>query len=295
VNKEGFYDHAALEKLLTTHNGLHGNKRVRLLALSGASNITGTCNDLAAIGSITKKYGTRLLVDAAQLAAHRNIEMEACGIDYLVFSGHKMYAPFGTGVLVARKGLLNYGHEEMTHIEASGAENIGGIAALGKALLLLKQIGFDAIEAEEQKLLSKALSGLAGIPGIKIHGYTGSMESEIKHHTAVIAFEIKNTLNSSLAKRLAGQGGIGTRFGCHCAHLMLKYLLDFTPAQDRIQRYVLKMVPIINLQGLLRVSFGLQNSESDVDVMLESLQQKGRLSRKQMNDYIEERFQLVYG
>ena len=82
---------------------------------------------------------------------------------------------------------------------------------MGKALLLLKKIGFDTIEAEEQKLLRKALSQLAGITGIRIHGYTGSNESETKNHTAVIAFDIKNNLNSSLAKKLAGQGGIGTR------------------------------------------------------------------------------------
>ena len=161
-------------------------------------------------------------------------------------------------------------------------------------MLLLKQIGFDTIEAEEQKLLRKALGGLAGIAGIRIHGYTGRTESETKHHTAVIAFEIKNKLNSSLAKRLAGQGGIGTRFGCHCAHLLLKFLLDFSPAQDRIQRHVLKIVPILNLQGVLRVSFGLQNTENDVDVMLECIQQKGKLGRKKFNDYLNHRIALVF-
>lgn len=296
VDKDGFYDLEALENLLRDYNesGLHGNKRISLVALSGASNITGTCNDLVATGKLIRRFGAKFLVDAAQLVAHRPIDMEAFNIDYLAFSGHKMYAPFGTGVLVARKNLLNFKKEEIMRIQASGNETLGGIAALGKALLLLKQIGFDTIEAEEQKLLRKALSGLAGIPGITIHGYTETMESETKHHTAVIAFEIKNKLNSSLAKRLAGQGGIGTRFGCHCAHLLLKSLLDFSPAQDRIQRYVLKAIPILNLQGLLRVSFGLQNTENDVDVMLECLQRKGRLSRKKFNDYLNHRISLVF-
>ena len=296
VDKAGFFDLVALENLLRDYNesGLHGNKRISLVALSGASNITGTCNDLATIGNLTRRFGAQFLVDAAQLAAHRSIDMESLGIDYLAFSGHKMYAPFGTGVLIARKNLLNFRNEEMKHIQASGTENIGGIAALGKALILLKKIGFDTIEAEEQKLLRKALNGLADIKGIRIHGYAGSNESEIKQHTAVISFEIKNSLNSSLAKKLAGQGGIGTRYGCHCAHLLLKYLLDFSPTQDRIQRYVLKIIPILNLQGLLRVSFGLQNTENDVDQMLECLQQKGKLSSKIFNDYLDQRKSLVF-
>jgi selenocysteine lyase/cysteine desulfurase len=296
VDKDGFYDLEALEKLLRDYNesGLHGNKRIGLVALSGASNITGTCNDLAATGKLIRRFGAKFLVDAAQLAAHRSIDMASLNIDYLAFSGHKMYAPFGTGVLIARKNLLNFKLQERRRIQASGNENIGGIAALGKALFLLNQIGFDTIEAEEQKLLRKAISGLAGIPGVTIHGYTGRTENETKHHTAVIPFEIKNNLNSSLAKRLAGQGGIGTRFGCHCAHLLLKSLLDFSPAQDQIQRYVLKIVPILNLQGVLRVSFGLQNTENDVDVMLQSLQQKGGLSRKKFNDYLNHRIAAVF-
>ena len=296
VDKAGFFDLKALENLLRDFNesDLHGNKRISLVTLNGASNITGTCNDLATIGKLVKRFGAKFLVDAAQLAAHRNINMEALNIDYLAFSGHKMYAPFGTGVLIARKNLLNFNNEEMKHIEASGAENIGGIAALGKALLLLKQVGFDTIEAEEQKLLRKALSGLAGITNLKIHGYTGNNVSEIKHHTAVVSFEIKNNLNSSLAKRLASQGGIGTRFGCHCAHLLLKDLLDFTPSQERLQRNALKIIPILNLQGLLRISFGLQNTENDVDVMLESLQQRGKISREKFNEYLNHRVSMVF-
>lgn len=296
VDKAGFFDLEALEKLLRDYNesALHGLKRISLVALSGASNITGTCNDLATVGKLVRRFGAKFLVDAAQLAAHRNINMESLNIDYLAFSGHKMYAPFGTGVLIARKNLLNFKNEEMKHIEASGDENIGGIAALGKALILLKQIGFETIEAEEQNLLRKALSGLAGITDLKIHGYTGDNGSETTHHTAVISFEIKNNLNSSLAKRLAAQGGIGTRFGCHCAHLLLKYLLDFTPSQDRLQRNILKIVPILNLQGLLRISFGLQNTENDVDVMLESLQQRGKFSREKFKDYLNHRLSMVF-
>ena len=81
--------------------------------MSGASNVLGVCNNLAEISRIVHRYGARLLVDAAQLVAHRKVDMEGCGIDYLAFSAHKVYAPFGCGVLVVKKGLLNFSSAEL--------------------------------------------------------------------------------------------------------------------------------------------------------------------------------------
>jgi selenocysteine lyase/cysteine desulfurase len=106
MDAEGFVDAAELETLLRTYNerAEHGAKRIMLVAVTGASNVLGVCNDLAAIGQLAHRYGARLLVDGAQLVAHRRVAMDASGIDYLAFSAHKAYAPFGTGVLVARKG-----------------------------------------------------------------------------------------------------------------------------------------------------------------------------------------------
>ena len=98
VDAEGFVDLNELETLLRAYNqeGQHGKKRIKLVAVSGASNVLGVFNDLAEISRIVHRYGARLLVDAAQLVAHRKVEMEACGIDYLAFSAHKVYAPFGS-------------------------------------------------------------------------------------------------------------------------------------------------------------------------------------------------------
>jgi selenocysteine lyase/cysteine desulfurase len=106
VNADGFVDLNELETLLRTYNheGIYGNKRIRLVALNGASNVLGVCNDIEAIGSIVHKYGAQLLVDAAQLIAHRKVDMEGSGIDYLAFSAHKIYAPFGCGVCRIGKG-----------------------------------------------------------------------------------------------------------------------------------------------------------------------------------------------
>jgi selenocysteine lyase/cysteine desulfurase len=294
VDQHGFFDLDEMEKLLSDYNTtyLHGNKRIRLVAVSGASNITGSCNDLAAIGKLCKRYGAQLLVDAAQLVAHRSIDMEA--IDFMAFSGHKMYAPFGSGALIIRKGLLPFSDEELQEFRSSGEANPGGIAALGNALQLLQRIGFDVIEDEEQKLLRKALQGISSIQGAKIHGIQVIGEMHTSKHTGVLSFEVQNKLNSSLAKNLAHGAGIGTRFGCLCAHIYLKYLLNFSPLQENIQRFVLRAVPVLKLQGVLRVSFGLQNTKQDVELMLDRLMKKSRIPKKQLRNFIARREAAVY-
>ncbi|MBV5349412.1 aminotransferase class V-fold PLP-dependent enzyme, partial [bacterium] len=142
MDDEGFVDLNEMETLLNAYNkdSQYGKKRIRLVAVSGASNVLGVCNNLEDISRITHRYGARLLVDGAQLVAHRKVALEECGIDYFAFSAHKVYAPFGTGALMVRKGLLQFTSNELERIKSSGEENAGGIAALGKALMLLKRI-----------------------------------------------------------------------------------------------------------------------------------------------------------
>ena len=110
VDDEGFIDLKELETLLSAYNqeNRHGDKRIRLVAVSGASNVLGIFNDLAEISRLVHQYGAHLLVDGAQMVAHRKVDMAALDLDYLVFSAHKVYAPFGSGVLAARKGLLKF-------------------------------------------------------------------------------------------------------------------------------------------------------------------------------------------
>ena len=296
VDQYGFFDLAELEKLLSDYNStnVHGKKRIRLVAVSGASNITGSCNDLNAIGRLCKQYGAHLLVDAAQLVAHRSIGMTGSSIDFLAFSGHKMYAPFGTGVLIMRKGLLPFSDQELQKIRSSGEANPGGIAALGKALQLLHRIGFKIIEADEQLLLSKALKGISSIKDAKIHGMPDDGELQTINHTGVLSFEVKNKINSYLAKNLAHGAGIGTRFGCLCAHIYLRHLLKFTPLQEKIQRFALRVVPVLNPQGVLRVSFGLQNTEQDVEMMLNWLMKKNRIPAEKWRNFLMQREAEVY-
>ena len=270
---EGFVDMSELEALLREYNerGEHGKKRVELVTVSGASNVLGVYNDLAAIGRLAHRYGSRLLVDAAQLVAHRKVSMEDSGIDYLAFSAHKTYAPFGTGVLVAGKGLLSFGPAELELIRSSGEENVGGIAALGKALVLLQRIGLDVIQAEERALTARALLGMAQVPGLKIYG-TGNPESpSFAHKGGVIPFNLKGLSPQRVANELAERGGIGVRSGCHCAHLTVKRMLGISPPLEQVQGLILTVFRRLELPGVVRVSLGIENSGEDVDTLIRVL------------------------
>jgi selenocysteine lyase/cysteine desulfurase len=278
VDAEGFVDLNELETLLCAYNqeGRHGKKRIKLVAVSGASNVLGVCNNLAEIGRITHRYEARLLVDAAQLVAHRKVEMEGCGIDYLAFSAHKVYAPFGTGVLLVRKGLLHFRPAELELIQSSGEENVGGIAALGKALVLLQRIGLDLIREKEQSMTARALRGLAQIPGLEIYGIKNPDSPRFAQKGGVIVFNLKDIMANRVAKELAEQG-IGVRYGCHCAHLLIKHLLNIPPVLAQFQGLLVTLFPKLSLPGLTRMSLGLENSEEDVDTLTHVL---GKIARQ---------------
>jgi len=279
VDADGFVDLNELETLLCAYNqkGQHGKQRIKLVAVSGASNVLGIFNHLAEISRLVHRYGAHLLVDAAQLVAHRKVEVEGCGIDYLAFSAHKVYAPFGSGVLLARKGLLNFSSAELELIQSSGEENAGGIAALGKALVLLQRIGLDVIQKEEQALTGRALRGLAQISDLTMCGIKDPDSPRFAQKGGVIVFRLKDILAPRIAQELAERGGIGVRSGCHCAHLLIKHLLGIPPLQELLQGLIMTLFPKVALPGLTRVSLGLENSEEDIDTLIDML---GKIARR---------------
>ncbi len=273
VDDEGFMDLLQLEKLLAEYNRDEefGKKRITLVAVSGASNVLGVCNGLEEISRIVHSYGARLLVDAAQLIAHRRVDMETCGIDYLAFSAHKVYAPFGCGVLVARKGMLKFTTAEFDLIRSSGEENAGGIAALGKSLLLLQRIGMDIIQTEELELTRRLMKGMAEIPGLEIYGIKETDSPQFNHKIGVVVFTLGKMISSRTAKELAIQSGIGVRYGCHCAHIIIKRVLKVTPALERFQKLIQTLFPKLRFPGVVRASLSLANSDDDVDNLLGAL------------------------
>lgn len=304
ANAEGFVDMNELERLLSEYNRkyLHGKKHIRLVAISGASNVLGAFNNLEEVSRIAHRYGARMLVDAAQVVAHRKIDMERYGIDYLAFSAHKTYAPFGTGVLVIRKGLLNLTHDRMEIVRTSGEENVAGIAALGKALLLLQRIGMNIIEEEEKSLTARMLYNLAKIDGLTVYGIKDPDSPAFKHKGGVIIVNMKGIMANKLARLLADHGGIGTRNGCFCAHILVKRLVNISPGLEKFQRMMVTILPMIKLPGLLRISLGIENSGEDIDALICALNKITRQPympdkinlKQQMRDFICTIEQRVY-
>lgn len=304
VDADGFLDPVLLEAELAAYNrdALHGKRRVRLVALSGASNVLGSFNDLAAVCQAAHRHGARVLVDAAQLVAHRRVDMAACGIDYLAFSAHKAYAPFGSGALVARRSLLALDPAGLQRIRDSGEENTGGLAAMARALDLLQRIGLDVVEEDERALTARALVGLAGIPGVKVHGIAGAGHPRFGQRGGVIAFDLKGSISYKVAGELAERAGIGTRWGCHCAHMLIKHQLGIPAWAQQFQRAIVTVFPRLELPGMARISFGLDNDAGDVDLLVRVLGQVAREGaakrtalKKRIEDFVEGAVQRVYG
>jgi len=269
VNDEGFIDTAELEDILIKYNQKHkyGKKRVKLVAISGASNVLGTFNDLQEISDITHKYGASLLVDGAQLAAHRKIQIMETNIDYFACSGHKMYAPFGSGVLIIKKNLIKLNSHQLEDIRLSGEDNLIGIVALGKAMLLLKRIGMDIIDNYERFLTQIALNGLKTIPQLKILGIQGKQSPNFLKRGGILSFSLKNVPHNLTAKLLAEYGGIGVRNGCFCTHILIRHILRIHPIRKIGGKLISILFPKFArnlLPGLVRVSFGIQNDEKEV-------------------------------
>ncbi len=291
IDHDGFVDLKQLSAILSGYNveGRYGKKRIKLVAMSGASNVLGVVNDLAAVSRIVHEFGARMLVDGAQLVAHRKVDMEEWGIDFLAFSAHKLYAPFGVGVLLAGKDMLDFSSATMDLIRSSGEENTGGIAALGKAIVLLRRIGMDLIIKDEQALTAHALRGLAQIPGLTIYGISDPNSPQFAQKVGVIPFTLKGMISTRVARELAEQGGIGIRCGCHCAHILVQHLVGVPRSFEWVMRVIGTFFPWLSFPGVARVSIGIGNVESDIDILVQTL---GRIVWKSSDSAIRSKMDI---
>jgi selenocysteine lyase/cysteine desulfurase len=269
ANKDGFVHMGELETLLKKHNldSAPGTKQIRLITVSGASNVLGTFNDLKALSTLAHQYGARIMVDAAQLVAHKAIYMENWDIDYLVFSGHKIYAPFGSGALVIRKSLLPALTNDLESVKKSGEANISGIAAMGKAMALLQQIGMDNIEDKERILVQRLLTKLSDIRGVEIMGISDTHSGKLYQKGSIVSFKLKKMQHQQASRALAEEGAIGIRFGCFCSHLLIKHILGLPPAIALLQNSIITVFPGVSniIPGLMRVSLGIDNEPEEID------------------------------
>ena len=248
---DGTLDQAAFLALL--------NSRTKILSLTWISNSFGTVNPVAEMAAAAKNAGALVMLDAAQAVAHVRIDVQALDIDFLAFSGHKIYAPTGTGVLWGRAEILNalppwrgggemikeVTFEKTTYNELpfkyeAGTPNIEGAIALGAAIDFVNGIGLSQIQKHEQALIRSAADALASIPGICFFGPAD--------RAGALSFNVAGIHHYDLGT-LMDQMGVAVRTGHHCC-------------QPLMARF--------GMTGTVRASFALYNTQKDVEALAEA-------------------------
>lgn len=265
--------------------------RLKLVTVTGASNVTGYIPPLKKIARAVHETGGSLLVDAAQLAPHKPIDIgkpnSSERIDFLAFSGHKMYAPFGTGVLVGPEQIFQAGEPEQQGggavdlvsqdftlwrsppaKEETGTPNAVGIVAIAAAADKLESIGMNKIGSYEDELTEYALKALSKIDGLSLFGPRSAADRE---RLGIFTFNLDGLNHNLLSAILSYEYGIATRSGCFCAH---PYLLDMIGVSHKRVDQVRKEVACgikSNLVGAVRASLGLYNTTEDVEELISAL------------------------
>jgi len=288
IDDEGFIDLNKLESVLKEYNvdHKHGNKRVKIVAVSGVSNVLGTYADLQSISRITHQNDAHLLVDGAQIVAHHQINIDELDIDYFAFSRHKNYAPFGSGALIVKRGYLKFKENELDEIISSGEENLVGIATMGEALFLLKKIGMEIVEDYEKDLTFLTLKGFNEIKDVEVFGVKDQNSSRFNNRGSIVSFSLKTVPHNLAAKELAEYGGIGIRNGCFCAHILIQQILKIQKIRSLGSEMTSIIIPEktrMCLPGLLRVSFGIENDATDVETLLKTIETIMKKQRSQIN------------
>jgi len=275
---DGSLDLDSLRHLLATEGA-----RVRVVVVSALSNVSGVAAPLRVVAAMAHAVGAQVVVDAAQAAAHLPVQMTQDGLDYVIYSGHKLYAPGSPGVLVGKKtcfdgcgwsfGQVGGGTVERVQLDEvefktdvsdrqeAGTPNVPGAIALGAAIKLLSGVGMPYIVEHERALMTRALSGLQTVPELVIYGPT-----DPRRRYAVVSFNLANLPHPVVAGALNDHFAISVRNGCFCAQPFVRQQLDST---CRTQGYCAPSR--IENKGMVRASFGLYTTPLDVDLLVSSL------------------------
>jgi cysteine desulfurase/selenocysteine lyase len=259
VDEDGNFLLAEFEKLIT--------KRTKVIAITHMSNALGTIVPIAEVARIAKAYGVMLVVDGSQAAVHLDVDVQALGCDFYIFTGHKLYGPSGIGVLWARTALLNamppflgggemireVSEENVTygmapHRFEAGTPSIVPAIGLGAAIDYVEAIGKPAIRAHEDAVLAYATERLSAINSISIVG-------RAREKGAILSFSHKAAHAHDIATVIDRQG-VAVRAGTHCTMPLLKRF---------------------GVTATCRASFGLYNTMDEVDRLAEALIRADRL------------------
>jgi len=253
----------------------------RVLAITGASNVTGWVPPVDEIVAVAHDRDVMVLVDGAQLAPHRPLPVDA---DFVAWSGHKMYAPFGASVLVGPRRAFEHGDPFLAgggavdlvdldeviwtdppEREEAGSPNVIGAVALHGAIDALQALGWDAIRDHDDALASRLRSGLEAIDGVRLLGAPGSGS------LPVATFVLEGTSHALVAARLSAEFGIGVRHGCFCAHPYLLRLLDLDAQAVAAYRSAVLRGDRSQMPGAVRASGGLSTTSADVERFLTAM------------------------
>ncbi|AHI00454.1 aminotransferase class V-fold PLP-dependent enzyme [Kutzneria viridogrisea] len=247
----------------------------RLVVVTGASNVTGELWPVAELAQVARRHGARIVLDAAQLAPHRPVDIKALDVDYVVLSGHKLYAPFGAGALIGRadwlqaadpylvgggatKNVVDWGDHlgvawsAVPERHEAGSPNVAGVHALAAACDTFIQHGWDQVEAHERTLLARLREGLATVPGL----HELSLFDAEHDRVGVVSFTIDGLDAGLVAAALSAEYGIGVRDGAFCAHIATRRLLGRAGSTE---------------QRALRASLGLGSTAEHVDRLVGAL------------------------
>jgi cysteine desulfurase/selenocysteine lyase len=253
IDLRGDLDLDAFRALLTP--------RTRIAAFTQVSNALGTVLPIAEMIAAARAAGALTLVDGAQAVAHRRVDVQAMDCDFYVFSGHKLYAPTGIGVLWAREAVLRTmppwqgggdmilsvsfngtRYNELPYRFEAGTPNITGAVGLAAAMDYVDAIGLERINAHEQRLLERATTALLAVPGLRIIG-------ESAHKAGVVSFTLEGVHPHDLGTILDAEG-VAVRTGHHCA----------MPVMD-----------FFDVPATARASFGCYSNDADLDQLIVAL------------------------
>jgi cysteine desulfurase/selenocysteine lyase len=259
VLEDGSLDEQSLNTVITD--------KTKLVAFSGCSNILGTFLPIEKIIARAKSVGAKILVDAAQLVSQKKIDVQKLDVDFLVFSAHKLFGPFGFGVLYGKKEILNqmppyqYGGSMISEVNfdrttyntlpfkfEAGTPHVEGAIATDAAIQFFNSLNIESVFQHEQQLLKTATEKLSQISGLKIFGTAQSK-------AAIISFNLKGIHHSDVGQIL-DQMGIAVRVGHHCTQPLLKKF---------------------GLTGTIRASFSIYNSNADIDQLVKGVEKAQRM------------------
>lgn len=274
---EGFeFDLENIENILK-------NEDVKVVVLAASSNLTGYCPDIKNISKIVHKYDAYLVVDACQFLQHHKLDMQELGIDFLVASGHKFYAPYGGGFLIGPKSFFDeflpyqIGGGNLPYITESGdflryknqmahdpgTPNAVGVVAMMHAMKQLEELGMYNIEQYEKGLSERLFNYMQSNKRIELF-------VSRKHLSTVLPFRITGMPSDEVAGRLNDEYGIGVRAGSFCVYHVVRKLLKIEDESEIVR--CVREGDTSKVPSLIRASVGLCNSDDDIDRFIEALE-----------------------